>query len=101
MCGSRLSSVCGSRTEAMQSRQTKNILKSVAAVIHKNKRNAVGNSEKAVHLCVNYRSVIHLAVTANEAHFCDCCRCQAKFPTSAKFLTCYFLSIIVLLRIKK
>jgi len=28
-------------------------------------------------------------------------RCQAKFPTSAKFLTYYFLSGILLLRVKE
>jgi len=28
-------------------------------------------------------------------------RCQAKFLTSAKFLSCYFLSVVLLLRIKK
>jgi len=28
-------------------------------------------------------------------------RCQAKFLTSAKFLTCYCFSVILLLRIKK
>jgi len=28
-------------------------------------------------------------------------RCQAKFLTSAKFLTCYYFSVILLLRIKK
>jgi len=37
-CGSRLSSACGSRTEAMQ--KAKNNFKSVAAVVRKIKRNA-------------------------------------------------------------
>jgi len=46
-CGSKLGSVCGSRTKAMQ----KNILNSLEAAIHENKRNAAGNSEKVVHPC--------------------------------------------------
>jgi len=32
---------------------------------------------------------------------CRLSRCQAKFLTSAKFLTCYCFSVISLLRIKK
>ena len=39
--------MCGSRKEAMQ--KNKNILNSLATVIHKNKRNAAGNSERVVH----------------------------------------------------
>jgi len=39
-CGSRLSSMCGSRTEAM-----------LAAVLHKHRRNVAGNSEKAAQPC--------------------------------------------------
>jgi len=39
--------VCGSRTEAIQ--KNKITLNSLATVIHKNKRNAAGNSEKVVH----------------------------------------------------
>jgi len=35
----------------------KNILNSVAAVIHKNKRNAAGNSETFVHPCCTHRAV--------------------------------------------
>jgi len=47
--GSKLGSVCGSRTESMQKK--KNIVNSLAAVINKNKHNAAGNSEKVVHPC--------------------------------------------------
>jgi len=39
-CGSRLSSMCGSRTEAM-----------LAAALHKHRRNVAGNSEKAAQPC--------------------------------------------------
>jgi len=52
-CGSTLSSMCGSRTEATQKK--KNMFKPLAAIIYKNKRNAAGNSEKVVHPGVNYR----------------------------------------------
>jgi len=47
--------MCGSRTEAVQNK--KNILNSLAAVFHKNKSIAAGNSEKLVHTCagVYYR----------------------------------------------
>jgi len=43
MCGSRLGSVYRSRTEATQ--KNENLLNSLAAVIHKNKCNAVSNSK--------------------------------------------------------
>jgi len=45
-CGSWIGSVCGIRTETMQ--KNKNILNSLAAEIHKSKRNAASNSEKVV-----------------------------------------------------
>jgi len=45
-CGSRLGSVYGSGTET---RQKSNIFNLLAAVLHKNKRNAPGNSEKVVY----------------------------------------------------
>jgi len=32
---------------------------------------------------------------------CPAIRCQVKLLTSAKFLTCYYFSVILLLRIKK
>jgi len=47
MCGS--SQVQGVKAEQ---KQCKNILNSMAAVIRKNKRNAVGNGEKVVHPCI-------------------------------------------------
>jgi len=47
MVGSRLGSVCGSRTAAMQKKSFN--LNSLAAVIHKNKRDEAGSSEKVVH----------------------------------------------------
>jgi len=46
-CGSRVGSVCGSRTEEMQ--KNRNTFISLAVVIRKNQRNAAGNSEKIVH----------------------------------------------------
>jgi len=55
-CGSKLGLVYGSRTEAMQ--KNKNILNSEAAVIHENKRNAAGNSERVVHPCFRLRGKI-------------------------------------------
>jgi len=45
--------MCGSRTEAMQ--KNKNILKSLAAAVHKNKCNAAGISKKTVHLSSTYK----------------------------------------------
>jgi len=45
-CGILLALVCGSTTEVMQ--LSRNILKLLAAVIHKNRRNAVGNSQNAM-----------------------------------------------------
>jgi len=47
MCGNKLGSACGSRTEVMQI--TKNILNLLMAVIHENKSNAAGSSENVVH----------------------------------------------------
>ena len=44
---SRLGSVCRSRTKAMQS--NKNILNSLVAVIHTNKRDSDGSGDKVVH----------------------------------------------------
>jgi len=41
--------VFGRKTETIH--KNKNILNSLAAVIHKNKCNAAGNSEKVVHPC--------------------------------------------------
>jgi len=46
MCGSRRGSICGRRTAAMY--KNKNIVNSLAAVIPKNNRIAVGNSKKIV-----------------------------------------------------
>jgi len=64
-CGSRQGSVCASRTEVIQKI---NIRKSLAAVIHQNKRNAADISEKAVHPSLTYHlvyrktfSVVHWA----------------------------------------
>ena len=58
MCGSRLGSVSGARTETMQ--KIKNILKSLAAVINKNKLNAADNSGKVVHapLCFKQHELL-------------------------------------------
>ena len=41
------------------------------------------------------------AVTKRSVKYVSVARCQAKFLNSAKFLTYYFLSVILLLRVKK
>jgi len=45
-CRNSLGLVCGFRTETRQK-----ILNSLAPVLHKNKRNVAGSSEKVVHPC--------------------------------------------------
>jgi len=58
-CGSKLDSMCGSKTLTMQ----KYISNSLSAAIHRNKRNAAGLSEKVVHLCVRRQTNIVQSVT--------------------------------------
>jgi len=86
---------CGSRTEAMQ--KNKNILNSLAAVIHENKRDATGNSEKVVHPGpVDSRSVIgncsSISDWSNVFHALGACNTKR---TSFHAIQTYFMHWVV------